>query len=140
MYVIERRQNRRSLTVCALMYVCTALSEAKQLKGCRADIILDFLQAHSIEGMGGVLICRKGCLSWSLRAGVNFIDLTAMFRHWQKVYVQYTCRMVSFELAVGVCSWWGIYVRKCLSSSKITCLTWVNICHFFLGVCLLFSK
>lgn len=49
-------------------------SEAKQLKGCRADIILDFLQAHSVEGVGGVLINSEGCLSWSLRAEVNFID------------------------------------------------------------------
>ena len=55
------------------MCVCTTWSEAKQLKGCRADIILDFLQTHSIEGVGGVLINSEGHLSWSLRAEVKFI-------------------------------------------------------------------
>lgn len=74
MYVVERKKNHRSLAMCVLMCIFTARSEAKQLKGCRADIILDFLQAHSIEGMGGVLINSEGCLSWFPRAKLNFTD------------------------------------------------------------------
>lgn len=37
--------------MCVLVCICTAQSEVKQLKGCRADITLDFLQAYSLECM-----------------------------------------------------------------------------------------
>lgn len=60
--------------MCALVCICTAQSEVKQLKGCRADITLDFLQAYSLECMVGVVINSKGSLSWSLKVEVNFID------------------------------------------------------------------
>lgn len=66
---------------------------------------------------------------WSLRAEMSFIDWQLHLVIGKKVYMQCACRMVSFALVVGICIWWDIHVMKCLSSSRIPCVTWVNICH-----------